>query len=204
MTEPDTTLTEQILNAVSATTTVEWIAVLSGIVYIVLAALRQPLCWPAGIISSALYIGINFKIGLNLDAVLQVYYCIIGVYGWWLWVKKKNDKDAGDTIERMPKKYWPVLALICLPLALLLGFAQQKYTSSPAPFADAGLTVISFAATWMTARKYLENWLIWIGADLCYIVLYAQRGYPLTSILFLIYTFTALAGYISWRKQIKR
>jgi nicotinamide mononucleotide transporter len=193
----------QFITAIELTSAVEWIAVIAGTIYVVLAALRHPLCWPAGIISSLFYIGINFKIGLNLDAVLQIYYCIIGGYGWWLWVKKKKENESVSGIERMPQKRWIHLLAICLPLAFLLGFAQQKYTSSPAPFADAGLTVVSFAATWMTARKYLENWLVWIAADFCYIFLYAQRGYALTSVLFLIYTFTALAGYIAWRKQLK-
>ncbi len=194
---------QQFIHAVELTSAVEWTAVIAGTVYVVLAALRHPLCWPAGIISSLLYIGINFQIGLNLDAVLQIYYCIVGAYGWWFWVKKKNENASVSDITRMPNKRWIQLLVICLPLALILGFAQQKFTSSPAPFADAALTVVSFAATWMTARKYLENWLVWIAADFCYIFLYAQRGYALTSILFLIYTFTALAGYFAWRKQLK-
>jgi nicotinamide mononucleotide transporter len=194
---------QQFIDALTVTLLTEWIAVVAGIIYVVLAALRQPLCWPAGILSSVLYININFKIGLNLDAVLQIYYCIIGAYGWWLWVKKKNNNASASDVQRMPKKLWLLLLSICTPVALLLGFAQQKLTSSPAPFADAVLTVISFAATWMTARKYLENWLIWIAADFCYILLYAQRGYALTAVLFLIYTFTALAGYIAWKKQLK-
>jgi nicotinamide mononucleotide transporter len=192
----------ELLHALKATGLIEWLAVISGTVYVILAALQNPLCWPAGIISSALYVGINFHIGLNLDALLQVYYCGVGVYGWWLWMQKSSDKQQTLHISRMPGKYWRLLAALCIPAAVLFGYLQHRFTSSPAPFADAALTVVSFAATWMTARKFLENWLIWIAADCCYIILYAQRGYPLTSVLYLIFTFTAVTGFLLWRKQI--
>jgi nicotinamide mononucleotide transporter len=190
-------------DAFLATGMVEWLAVISGTVYVLLAALQNPYCWPAGIISSALYIRINFEIGLNLDALLQVYYCGVGLYGWWFWMKKKKPEEKVLPVSRTPSKYLKILALLCIPSALLLGFLQQRYTTSPAPYADAALTAASFAATWMTARKYIENWIIWIVADFCYIFLYAQRGYPLTSVLFLIYTFTAITGFLLWRKQIR-
>lgn len=192
-----------LLNAFLATGMVEWLAVISGTVYVFLAAFQNPYCWPAGIISSALYIKINFEIGLNLDALLQVYYCGVGFYGWWFWMKKTTPQQKAVPISRTPLKYWKLLAGLCIPSALLLGFLQQRYTTSPAPYADAALTAASFAATWLTARKYIENWIIWIAADFCYVFLYAQRGYPLTSVLFLIYTFTAITGFLLWRKQIR-
>ncbi|MCA6365254.1 MAG: nicotinamide mononucleotide transporter [Bacteroidetes bacterium] len=197
------TFFSELLNAFLATGLVEWIAVISGTVYVLLAAFQNPLCWPAGILSSALYIKINFDIGLNLDALLQIYYCGAGLYGWWLWMKKNTPQHQAVQISRMPLKYWKLLVLLCTSVALLLGILQQRYTASPAPFADAALTAASFAATWMTARKYIENWLIWIAADSCYVILYAQRSYPLTSVLFIIYTFTAVTGFLLWRKQIR-
>jgi nicotinamide mononucleotide transporter len=203
MNNPASTFFTEIMNAFLSTGLVEWLAVISGTVYVLLAAFQNPLCWPAGIISSALYIKINFEIGLNLDALLQVYYCGVGLYGWRIWMKKNTSQQKALPISRMPLSYWKLLAALCTSTALLLGFLQQRYTASPAPYADAALTAVSFAATWMTARKYIENWLIWIAADCCYVFLYAQRGYPLTSVLFLIYTFTAVTGFLLWRKQIQ-
>lgn len=196
-------LLQQLQTALTTTTITEWAAIATGLLYVILAAKQQPLCWPAGIISSALYIGINYKAALYLDAWLQVYYCGVGLYGWWLWKRRGTANQKALHISKTPMNLWIILLLTGGAASVGLGALSDQFTDSPVPYFDATLTAFSLVATWMTARKLLENWVLWIAADAAYVVLYQQRGLPFTALLFLIFTFTAIAGYLTWRKHYR-
>lgn len=174
-----------------------------GLLYVLLAARENAWCWPFGIIGSAAYIYINYEATLFLDAWLQVYYCVIGAYGWFVWLRGRESKNNGAHLHRASATI--VIACIVLPIALTfpLGWLMHQYTTSKAPYMDALLTLGSFVATWMTTRKMLQNWIFWIVIDAAYIFLYVNRGYPLTAILFLIYTIVAAYGYLQWKKHLR-
>lgn len=195
-------LFDQLQSGFSTTSMLEWIAVLAGIGYIFFAVIERPVAWPLGIISSALYIKLNIDFKYYTDAILQLYYCGIGCYGWLLWSRSSRNHSEIITIRRTSKKQWIALISIGSVGSTILGFLSDYFTDSPRPWMDATLTAFSFIATWMTARKLYENWLIWIIVDLAYIVLYWLRPSPFTAILFLIYTLVAVLGLFRWRKQI--
>ncbi len=187
----------------------EYTAVAFGIIYVLLAARRIVWCWLSGIISAALYIYINIYHNLFQDAILQTYYVIAGFYGWWLWSSPTQTLPQGEGLNTKSK-----LSIISFSLqrnfkliffgALLVpvfGFAFSILGNSLSYF-DAGVTVFSFIATWMTAKKILENWLFWIVIDLVAAVMYFIKELHATSALYIFFSVVAVYGYFEWRKNV--
>lgn len=187
--------------AVKATSVIEWIAILSALAYVVFAARESAWCWSFGIISSGLYVAINFSIKLYLDAWLSVYYCAIGIYGWYAWVKQFPEKNRGS-LRHISIKAFFISVAVGVTGTFFLGFLSDRYTDSPLPYFDAALTSFSLVATFLTTQKILENWLFWVAIDAAYIIIYWNRSLPFTAILFLVYTFIAAYGYFKWRKKL--
>ena len=179
--------------------TMEVSAVGLALAYVLLAIYQQRLCWLAAIGSALLYIAIFWQVQLYLEAALQFFYIAMAIYGWIIW---GNNNDTGEVaIQTWPSRYHIAACLMLLLLSLLLGGAMDAYTDAASPFIDAGTTVSALLATWMVARKLLENWLYWIAIDLASIGLYLSRDLTLTALLFAGYVILAGLGYLTWRKQ---
>lgn len=178
----------------------EYAAVAFGIIYVLMASRSNVWCWPAGIISSFIYIYINFTHQLFQDAILQSYYVLAGFYGWWLWNKKGNT-ETEIAIQSFSLKQ--NFKLICFGVLLfpILGFLFSKIGNSLSYF-DSAITVFSFIATWMTAKKILENWLYWIVIDVVAATMYFIKDLQPTSGLYIFFALVAAYGYFEWRKKI--
>lgn len=169
-----------------------------ALAYVVLAIYQQRLCWLAAIASALLYIAIFWQVQLYLEAALQLFYIAMAIYGWIIWGSENNSVVA---IQTWPYRYHAAGCLALLLLSLMLGGAMHAYTDAASPFIDAGTTVSALLATWMVARKLLENWLYWIAIDLASIGLYLSRDLTLTAVLFAGYVILAGLGYRTWRRQ---
>jgi nicotinamide mononucleotide transporter len=196
-------LMDAFLGAVKATSAIEWIAILAALIYVVLATKENAWCWSFGIISAGFYIYINFVAKLYLDAWLSLYYCVIGVYGWYVWIKKIPQKDNGRSLKNISGSELLISIAAGAAGTFLLGYLSDSFTDSPLPYFDAALTSFSLVATFLTTQKILENWLFWVVIDAAYIIIYWNRSLPFTAILFLVYTFIAAYGYFKWRKKLK-
>lgn len=176
---------------------IETAAVVTGIIYIFLAAREQVLCWPFGIVSALLwsYAAFDFY-DLYIDAILQLYYVGAGVYGWVQWNKKAiSEGTSVHTISIQTHLYSIVLGLL---FTFLFGFLFEQYTSAAATYLDAFTTIFSLYATYLVTQKILENWLYWIVIDAVYIYLYASRGGFLFAFLNLIFVLVAIVGFVRW------
>ncbi len=197
---------ESMINAIAevakCTSAIEWIAIGTALAYVVFAAMENSWCWIFGIISAALYISINFSIKLYLDAWLSLYYCVIGIYGWFVWVKKIPQKNNGRSVTFISLRQFCISAIVGIAGTFILGFLSDRFTDSPLPYFDAALTSFSLVATFLTTQKILENWIFWVVIDAAYIIIYWNRSLPFTAILFLVYTFIAGYGYFKWRKKL--
>jgi nicotinamide mononucleotide transporter len=132
------------------------------------------------------------------DMGLNGYYVLISIYGWILW-KRGNDKDgSGLPVSRIKIKNAWILLLVTAAAFVGIGLVLVRFTDSPVPYWDAFTTAVSFTATWMLARKILENWILWIVVDLVSMGLYLYRGLYPTLLLFGIYTTMAVIGYFKW------
>ena len=179
----------------------ETIAVIFSLIYVVLAAKENKLCWAASIISVSLYIYICHHAGLYAETGLQIFYLMMAFYGMWNWSKKQKNKYIKVT-EWSYKKHGIILISGAL-LTLILGFYFTTYTNAKLPILDSFTTVFSLFATYMVVNKVLENWIYWIVIDLVSVNLYYSRELEQTAVLFIIYTIIAVFGYFSWIKKIK-
>ena len=178
----------------------EYTAVAFGIIYVLLATRSIIWCWLAGIISSALYIYINIEHQLYQDAILQTYYVAAGFYGWWLWHRKELKVEADIISFSLPQNFKLILSgAVLVPV---FGYIFSKFGNALSYF-DATVTVFSFIATWMTAKKILENWIFWVAIDMIAAVMYFIKGLHATSFLYIFFSIIAVYGYLQWQKQMR-
>jgi nicotinamide mononucleotide transporter len=174
-------------------------AVIFAILYLILAVKQNILCWTAGIISSVLYFFIMQKAGLYMEAYLQVFYVVMGIYGWSQW--SASNASNPNFIVNTWSKYQHMIAIsIILALSLLSGFLLERYTDAALPFLDALVSWGAVVATYMVAKKLLENWIYWFVIDATSIFLFIERGLWLSAVLFATYLVIIFFGYQSWNK----
>jgi nicotinamide mononucleotide transporter len=122
------------------------------------------------------------------------------VYGWWAWLRGGTN-HGHLRVSRAPRRLWLVVAPAFLVFGVALGAMLDRYTDSPVPYFDAVLTSASLGAQWMMTRKILENWSVWIAANLVYVPLMYLRGLPFTALQYTVFTVLALKGYADWKRS---
>ena len=177
----------------------EILAVLLAILYLVLAVKQNNLCWPAGILSSFLYLFIMYSAGLYMEAYLQIFYIFMGVYGWSQWKSKQPEFIVNNWSTL---NHFKAISLILL-LSLISGYLLDRYTEADLPFLDALTTWGAIIATYMVAKKLIENWIYWFVIDSISIFLFISRDLHLTALLFAGYLVIIFFGYRSWSKARK-
>ena len=179
----------------------ELTAVILAILYLLLVVKQNILCWPAGIISSILYFFVMSSAGLYLEAYLQIFYVFMGIYGWSQWKKVNNKLFIVNTWSRLKHFYAISLVLI---LSFLSGLFMHSFTDAAFPFFDAFVTWGAVIATYMVAKKLIENWIYWFVIDTISILLFISRGLVPTALLFVLYIVIIFFGYKSWKKILDR
>ncbi|QDP02750.1 nicotinamide riboside transporter PnuC [Thalassotalea sp. PS06] len=179
----------------------ELIAVFTALLYVIFAARVNIWCWPAALVSTAIYTVIFYDVYLWMDGLLQVYYFVMAIYGWYLWRNKMPDAQPGDSIIRwqLSTHVYAIAALSLLSLGL--GWFMDNYTPTHFPYVDSATTVFAVFATYLVARKVLENWLYWVVIDLVSIYIYIEKSLQPTAFLFAVYVVIAVYGYLNWRAQ---
>ena len=176
----------------------EIIAVILAIVYLLLAVKQNIWCWLAWILSSCLYCYIMYSVGLYMESGLQVFYIVMGIYGWSQWKQSKSD-TVFEVFTWTPIQHCFSIFLI-LFLTVASGYLLDQFTQALLPFWDALTTWGAIMATYMVAKKVLENWLYWFAIDLISVFLFASRELYLTAFLFFFYLFIIVIGYRSWNQ----
>jgi nicotinamide mononucleotide transporter len=181
-------------------TYVEMLGTLFGIAGVWLVVKKHILNFPVGIINVSLYAWLFLQTKLYADASLQIIYIILLFYGWTQW----RSKDVGEAFHsgRTSAKLWILLTVIFILSTLLIGTLFQKYTDAALPYFDSMLTTASLIAQWMIAKRKIENWIIWIVADVLYVAMYIYKELYFTSVLYLIFILLAIAGYKEWKKVL--
>ena len=171
----------------------------AGVLAVWMTARENVWNFPVGIANSALYVVVFFKQGFNADGGLSVLYVLLGFHGWYLWLYGGDRKTELPVTRADARDGWQTLAFLAFGLPILLLYTH--WLNGAAPFLDALLTAFSLIAQVLLNRKRLENWLVWIVADVIYVPLfYSRQMYP-TSILYAIYLGLAIMGYRHWRKD---
>ncbi|MAV23979.1 MAG: nicotinamide mononucleotide transporter [Gammaproteobacteria bacterium] len=180
----------------------ESLAVVTAIMYLILAAKEDVRCWYAALISSILYFYIMLQAGLLMEGGLQIFYVFMAVYGWMQW-KDTNNKTPSLKISSWNKTTHLIIISFVITLSLISGIFLEKFTNAALPFLDALTTWGAIASTYMVAKKVIENWFYWFVIDSISIYLFISRELFLTAFLFLIYLVIIIYGYRSWKKLLK-
>lgn len=174
-----------------------------GLAYLYLEYKASAWLWVASIVMPAIYLFVYYDAGLYADFGISVYYILASVYGLICWLRGKGETSTEPLkISRTPRSMYLPLAVAMLLLFILIAFILKRFTDSTVPFADAFTTSLSIVAMWMLARKYVEQWLVWIVADVACAVLYAWKGLWFTGALYLLYAAVAIIGYRKWLRLV--
>jgi len=184
---------------------IEIFGVLTGILYVILEVKQNRLLWPLGIITSAAYIYIFFSGKFYADMGLQIYYVLISIYGWYYWSRGGSKAAKGELpVHRINRQQ---LLLLFLTFALSwagIYFVLVRFTDSTVPMGDSLTTALAIVATWMLTRKIIEQWFLWIIANVVSIGLYIYKGLYPTVILYVVYAGMAVYGYLEWKRSMKK
>ena len=179
---------------------IEPTAVILAIAYLLLAVKQNISCWFAAFFSSLLYFFVMYSAGLYMEAGLQIFYCIMAVYGWTQWKKSLPDDSKFLVKTWNRNQHIKAISLIFL-LALTSGWALKNFTNAVLPFIDSLTTWGAIVTTYMVAKRLLENWIYWFVIDSISVFLFYSRGLFLTSLLFFVYLIIIYFGYKSWTEM---
>lgn len=189
---------QQLLQQLQQTSWLEWIGFLSTIACIYLAAKENIWNWPISIFSIVISAVLYFDTQLFGDFALQFYFLFTAFYGWWFWLK--NKQEAEKPVVSIKWKHWGLIVSSIVILTLFLGYLLDKYTPTNVPYEDGFCTAVSLVAQIMLTRKILENWILWIVVDICYVPLLIYKNLIIYALLYAILVGIAVKGYFDWRK----
>lgn len=182
---------------------IEILAAVTGLFYLWFEFRASVWLWPVSIIMPAIYIFVYWNGGFYADMGINIYYLGAGVYGWLYWLRGGEEKN-NLPITRTPKKYWLPMGVTAGVFFAAFAAILINFTDSTVPYGDSFTTAVSIVALWMLARKYVEQWLIWIVVDVVCAALYLYKGLYPTAILYAVYAVIAVFGYFNWRKMMDK
>lgn len=179
----------------------EWVAAALGLVTVILVVRRSIWNYPFALAMVALYFVEFLDEKLYSDALLQIFFFAINLYGWWAW-SKAPEVDDGVAVEAMVPSERLRWGAVMVVLTLLWGWGMARFTDAAAPYADAAVAGLSVAAQWLQSLRRVESWVLWIAADLVAIPLYAWKGLYPTAVLYGLFLILSVGGLISWRRTV--
>jgi nicotinamide mononucleotide transporter len=180
----------------------EILAVALNLAYVVLAIFQSALCWLTGFLGAGLTLVVFLHARLYASTALQVVYMALMVYGWYEW-RHGGEKGGELAVSRMPRRWGLGLAAAGLAFSAVLGLVLRQGTDAALPFWDAGTTSFSLVAQFMTTRKWLESWLVWIAVDVVYVGMLFSRALGWMTVLYVAYLVLAVLGYRKWRQSLQ-
>lgn len=179
-------------------TLIELIAALLSAWGVWLTARRKPWCWPVGLVSVLIYTWVFVDAKLYSDALLQLAFAALILYGWYRWLQHLGD-DGRVEVAPLPKRQAVTHILLGMLGALMLGFAMHRWTDAALPWLDAALTAFSLVAQWWQARRHVAAWWLWIAVDAIYVGEYVYKHLLITSVLYAGFIVLAVIGLRSWQ-----
>lgn len=181
----------------------EAIAVLFGLASALCSWRNSIWVYPTGIISTAIFVYLLWQWELLGDLIIQGYYFIMSIYGWYIWTRKVSP-DKFTPITKASKKEHGIAVIIGI-LSLIGVFIVytifDKWTSWTA-YVDTLTTAIFFGGMWMLAKRKVENWLFLLAGNIISVPLYFIKGYTISSMLYLIFIAISIMGYLAWKKHL--
>jgi len=196
-------LAVRLLDQAQAYSALEIIAVVFAIAYLVLAIRQNIWCWLCAGISTAIYIWLFIVATLYMGSALNSFYFVMAVYGWMVWSAGRN-QGRERAVVRWPWQTHAVALSAIVLMSALNGFLLTKYTDAAFPYIDSLTTWAAIWATFLVARKVLENWWYWLVIDSASVLIYWIRDLQLTSLLFVLYVVMIPFGIASWTRSYRQ
>lgn len=178
----------------------EVIAVVAAIAYLLLAIRQNIWCWLGAAVSTAIYVFLFFDARLYMESALNLFYFAMAIYGWSVWYFGRS----GD--EKLPVSVWGrnvhgIAITSIVAASILSGYLLARYSDAAYPYIDSMTTWGAIWATFLVARKVLENWWYWLVIDAASIVIYWSRDLHLTALLFAVYVAMIPFGLVAWQRS---
>jgi len=181
----------------------EAVAFVFGIASVVYAKKENILVYPTGLVATVITVYLFYVDALFGDMMMNFYYSVMSVYGWWNWARVRNNEKVVHISRTNTREkgigFFLFIATMIVTYSVYKAFGTILSTSN---YVDIFTSGVFFTAMWYMANKKLENWTLWILADLITVPLYAYRGWGMLSLQYLIFTVLAIQGYMVWKKNI--
>ena len=183
----------------------EFLAFSFGIISVIYAKKENILVYPTGIICTVITVYLLYKAQYFGDMMMNIYYSLMSIYGWWNWSRIKNDKYLLKITRFSKNDLGLTVFLFLLTITITYAVYTFNLTEIKIPnYIDMFTSGIFFTAMWLMANKKLESWIFWIIGDVITVPLYAYRGLGMLSLQYIIFTILAIQGYIEWKKHLSR
>ena len=194
-------MTARLAEQIAALSWLEALAVVLAVAYLVLAIRQHIACWFCAMGSTAIYIWLFHDVALFMESALNAFYLAMAFYGFHHW-RRGGARGDRAPVTTLPLAWHAAGIAAVLLLVVVGGRLLELHTRQALPYLDSLTTWGAVWATWLTARKVLENWWYWLVIDVISIYLYVSRGLPLTALLFAAYVVMIPIGFVSWRRSL--
>jgi nicotinamide mononucleotide transporter len=179
----------------------EIVAVIFGLLSVWFAKKDNILVFPTGLVSTSIFVYLLWKWTLWGDMMINGYYFVMSIYGWYHWTRKKGDTEEFpiSKISSSEKRIAIILFIFTVAFVVSVYHYFDKFTTWYA-YVDTFITGIFFVGMWLMAKRKVENWIFWIIGDVISIPLYFAKGYTFTSFQYIVFTVVAIFGYLEWKK----
>ncbi|MCF6224249.1 MAG: nicotinamide riboside transporter PnuC [Flavobacteriaceae bacterium] len=183
----------------------EIIAVIFGFLSVWYSKNNKIWVFPTGMISTSIFVYLLLKWGLLGDMMINGYYFIMSIYGWYIWTRKVDATHVTPISRTTKKEKIQSVYIFCATLLFVFVIYNyfDKWTSWTA-YVDTFTTAIFFVGMWLMAKRKIENWIYWIIGDIISVPLYLYKGFAFTSFQYLIFIFIAISGYLAWKKYLNK
>ncbi|MDA8629063.1 nicotinamide riboside transporter PnuC [Bacteroidia bacterium] len=183
---------------------IEGIASLLSLACVILAAQNKIANWPVAILASLVYAYVFHQNRFFSETYLQFIFIGFQSYGWWFW-SKFNPQKTEQNIKYTPTNHKPLILLGFITFYLTWYFIYLRINpDARLPLLDCFLTAVSVTALFMQAKKWIENWYLWILADILYVPMFIVGDQYITASLYFIFIGLATKGYFMWKSEMKK
>lgn len=185
----------------------ELTGLISGLLCVWLLIRQNIWTFPIGLVYAVVSVAVFTNARLYADVLLSSYYVIMNAYGWYFWLygaPRRRTAEHELAVTFMPARQRWVLAALVIVVTGLMGWLLDTRTDAALPYWNSTTTTLSFAAMWMTARKYIDNWIVWLVVDVIAAGVYLVQGIELYALLYLVYLGMAVLGWRAWRASMGR
>ena len=159
--------------------------------------------WPLAILSSLMYVGVFAGSRIYGDAALQIFFALMALWGWFQWLRGHRSDGSALHVARLSRRGWLLAAAAAALLWLALAGFLGRFTDSDVPWSDGFVTALSVVGQFLLARKFIENWGVWLLVNIVSVGLFVHKGLWLTVGLYAVFALLSVAGYLAWRARLR-